>query len=302
MLGMGGPLTTMVLSALLEHEHVELVCFIKPIMASKPMPIAKRIIKTLPTSVEKLIRKYRIEHKSAEFWQLPDLICYHDIENREFKNINSLESEQYLKNKNLDFIFIANYNQILKRNILSIPLKGCYNIHPSLLPNYRGANPIFWTFKNNESKGGVTLHEVDEGIDTGRIVRQSEFVIADNETVSSYLTKCAYYASLSVTDFFTSTVDNISESTKPRSSEVKYYQKPTVKDGELIIRNNLRETYRSYQAMKHSVAVFFRLNNRIFNIKKAMLIEKAMTEKYVENKVVISKNNLTIVFKGKWHE
>ena len=71
-----------------------------------------------------------------------------------------------------DLIVVAAYGQILPRQILELPRFGCLNVHASLLPKYRGAAPIQWAILNDERETGVTIMKMDEGLDTGDILRQ----------------------------------------------------------------------------------------------------------------------------------
>ncbi|MEM7336932.1 MAG: formyltransferase family protein, partial [Chloroflexota bacterium] len=59
--------------------------------------------------------------------------------------------------------------------ILQIPTAGCLNVHPSLLPQFRGAAPIFWAFRQGVQETGVSIHWMDEGFDTGDVVAQRPF-------------------------------------------------------------------------------------------------------------------------------
>lgn len=81
-----------------------------------------------------------------------------------------------------DLIIVVAFGQILKRNLLIIPEQGTINIHASLLPKYRGAAPIQWAILNNESKTGLTVMRMDEGLDTGPILFQREVPILQDET------------------------------------------------------------------------------------------------------------------------
>ena len=71
-----------------------------------------------------------------------------------------------------DLIAVAAYGQILPPAILALPRLGCLNVHTSLLPKYRGAAPIQWAILNDEPETGVTLMLMNEGLDTGDILRQ----------------------------------------------------------------------------------------------------------------------------------
>lgn len=75
--------------------------------------------------------------------------------------------------------------RMLPKMVWSLPEFGTFNLHASLLPQYRGAAPINWVLINGESKTGVTTFFIDEKIDTGAIIDQEELPIADNETAGS---------------------------------------------------------------------------------------------------------------------
>ena len=83
---------------------------------------------------------------------------------------------------NPDIIFSVYYRKILPEKILHIPKNGCYNIHPSILPFYRGPVPTAWAILNGEKYFGITIHKMDKGIDTGDILVQKKYKILDNET------------------------------------------------------------------------------------------------------------------------
>lgn len=83
---------------------------------------------------------------------------------------------------NPDLIISAYYRKIFPKELIEIPRLGIINIHPSLLPFYRGPVPTAWAILNNETEFGITIHKVDTGIDTGDILFQSKYQIDPNET------------------------------------------------------------------------------------------------------------------------
>lgn len=78
---------------------------------------------------------------------------------------------------NPDLCFSIYYRNIFTPDFISIPSMGFINIHPSLLPKYRGPVPTLWALLNNDKKTGVTLHYIDSGIDTGDIIAQDDYDI-----------------------------------------------------------------------------------------------------------------------------
>jgi len=80
---------------------------------------------------------------------------------------------------------VAAYGRILPKEILELPRRGCLNVHASILPKYRGAAPIQWAIVNGEPETGVTLMQMDEGLDTGDILAVETIPIAPDETGGS---------------------------------------------------------------------------------------------------------------------
>jgi methionyl-tRNA formyltransferase len=81
-----------------------------------------------------------------------------------------------------DVMVVVAYGQILPKSVLNIPKHGTVNVHASLLPKYRGAAPIAWAILNGEKVTGVTTMLLDEGMDTGDILLQTEVSIGDGDT------------------------------------------------------------------------------------------------------------------------
>ncbi len=84
-----------------------------------------------------------------------------------------------------DVIVVAAFGQIIPAEILQMPKYGCLNVHASLLPKYRGAAPIQWAVIDGEKESGVTIMQMDEGLDTGDILAQEKVVLSEDETGGS---------------------------------------------------------------------------------------------------------------------
>jgi methionyl-tRNA formyltransferase len=81
-----------------------------------------------------------------------------------------------------DMVVVAAFGQILPKAIIDFPPQKCLNIHPSLLPRYRGAAPLNWSIIRGETKTGVTIMLMDEGMDSGDILTQEETSLGATET------------------------------------------------------------------------------------------------------------------------
>ena len=115
----------------------------------------------------------------------------HGIEVYQPKKIREQECVDYLAGFDADIFVVAAFGQILSQTLLDMPKYGCINVHASLLPKYRGAAPIQWAVINGEQTTGVTIQQMDIGIDTGDIIAQEELTLAADETGGSLFDKLA---------------------------------------------------------------------------------------------------------------
>ncbi len=107
---------------------------------------------------------------------------------------SDIKSEQFHKgiaSYQPDLIVVVAYGRLLPKNILDLPPFGCINLHASLLPKYRGAAPIQWAIINNEQEVGVTIMQMDEGMDTGDMLCRSRITVNPDETSASLFDRLA---------------------------------------------------------------------------------------------------------------
>ncbi len=105
--------------------------------------------------------------------------------------IKTPEAIEELKKYEADIYIVAAFGQILSKQILEMPKLGCVNIHASLLPKYRGASPINQCIIDGEQETGITIMQMDTGIDTGDILTQKKVTIERKETADSLFVKLA---------------------------------------------------------------------------------------------------------------
>lgn len=99
--------------------------------------------------------------------------------------IKTADNVEYLKRYEADVYVVAAFGQILSQEILDMPRLGCINIHASLLPKYRGSSPIQRAILDGEEKTGVTIMQMDIGVDTGDMLYKKEYVIKPTDTFES---------------------------------------------------------------------------------------------------------------------
>lgn len=96
---------------------------------------------------------------------------------------------EVLRGLHPEVIVVAAYGQILPKEIISLPKYGCINIHASRLPAYRGAAPVNWAIIRGETRAGITIMQMDEGMDTGGILIQEDIPIDPRDTAGTLAEK-----------------------------------------------------------------------------------------------------------------
>ena len=98
---------------------------------------------------------------------------------------DAIEASAALKRAQLDVLLVAAYGLILPSWVLTVPRWGCLNIHASLLPRWRGAAPIHRALEAGDTRTGITIMQMDEGLDTGAMLRSVEVAISPEDTTAS---------------------------------------------------------------------------------------------------------------------
>ncbi|QLD88768.1 hypothetical protein HWV07_06855 [Natronomonas salina] len=109
----------------------------------------------------------------------------YDIDYRHTTDVNSDLYRKYAKAKNPDVIVSVAATQKFGSDLLGVPELGGINVHSSLLPEYRGVSPSFWALLHGNEKTGITVHYMDEDIDTGDVIIQEPLTIQEEDTLHS---------------------------------------------------------------------------------------------------------------------
>jgi methionyl-tRNA formyltransferase len=177
-----------------------------------------------------------------------------------------------LKIENLkpDLIVVAAYNQILPKNILEIPKYGCLNVHPSLLPKYRGPSPIQDTILNGDKKTGVTIILMDEEADHGPILANSKLQITNSKITYRELLK--ELANLGANLLIETIPKWIKGKIKPKPQDEKkatYTKILTKEDGKINWRESAENIERKIRAFNvwPGTFTFWKKNGKLLRIK-----------------------------------
>ena len=176
-----------------------------------------------------------------------------------------------LKSENADFFVVVAYGKILPKEILDIPRLGCINIHASLLPEYRGAAPIQWSIIDGKKKTGISTMLMDEGLDTGDILKQYELPIADDETGGSLFDKLAILGGEAIAD----TIANFDSITPtPQGEATTEYAKMISKQmGEIDFNKSATEIERLIRGMNPWPSAYTKYEGKVLKIWEAKVSE-----------------------------
>lgn len=172
-----------------------------PAVVTVPDKPKGRGMKLIPCEV----KEYAVE-KNIKVYQPEKL-----RENKEIVNI--------LKDINPDVICVVAYGKIIPKEILEIPKYGCVNVHPSLLPQYRGSAPIQWAILNGDKETGVTTMYLDEGMDSGDIILQTKTSIDKDETSGELWDRLSKIGA----ELLVETLEKIENKTAPRIKQPKEF-------------------------------------------------------------------------------
>lgn len=148
--------------------------------------------------------------------------------------INDAIAIKKIKGTHPDIIFCIGSTQIIPKDILVIPKLGCLNIHPALLPKYRGRFSTAYAIFNGEKYTGVTLHWMDEGIDSGPIIMQERIEINSDDTAKSLYDKFTAVGEKMFVKFINMLLSGEKiESASQDESQATYFPKKLPNKGEI---------------------------------------------------------------------
>ncbi|MCI4407188.1 MAG: methionyl-tRNA formyltransferase [Sulfuricurvum sp.] len=184
-----------------------------------------------------------------------------------------------------DMIIVAAYGQILPKEILEyVP---CVNLHASILPHYRGASPIQQSLLNNDPQSGVSAMWMDEGLDTGAIIKIEKLPIGDDEMVESLyerLTQCAVHLTLDVIRHW-----DRHSAVKQNDADATHCKKILKSDG-LIDFSNAREIYNRYRAYTPWPGLYLESGLKI----KSMKLEEEISSAEAGTIIAIDKESIVV--------
>jgi methionyl-tRNA formyltransferase len=214
----------------------------------------------------------------------------------------NLKSEDFIANlkalkPNLQIVVAF---RMLPKVVWQLPEFGTFNLHASLLPDYRGAAPINWAIINGETKTGVTTFFIDEKIDTGNIIFQEEVSIGENETLGHLHDTLMNIGSKLVVKTVEAIKENKVTTTKQADIEEKAAPKIFNETCKIDWNNTLNNIYNLIRGLNPYPAAWTTLINNGEEIKmKIFDVKKEITNhNYELGKIISSKNEIKVAVNG----
>lgn len=193
---------------------------------------------------------------------------------RDIKDI--LEKELY------DFFIVVSYGKIIPQEILDLPTLGTINIHPSLLPLYRGPSPIITPILNGDLETGVSIIKIDKDMDHGPILAQEKMILHGDEMIEDLEKKLADLGGEMLVKIIPEFVEGKIKERDQDHTKVTFVKKISKGDAEIKLDDDPLTNWRKYRAYHSSPRVFF------FQDSKRIIITDASLEdgKFVIKKVL----------------
>lgn len=184
------------------------------------------------------------------------------------ENINKeTELIKELKDLNLDFVVVLAFAQFLGSEMLNLAKLGCFNIHTSILPKYRGAAPIQYALLNGDSETGVSIQKMVKKMDAGDLVHFHMLKISQSENAPQLYTRLKFCAALAMNDFIHKLLHNEVTYTVQNEDQVSFAPTLNKEDGHLkFSEKNASQIINQIRALNPWPGTFCFLNNKRLKI------------------------------------
>lgn len=210
--------------------------------------------------------------------------------------LKNQEQQDQLKKLSADIMIVAAYGMLLPKAVLEIPNRGCINVHASLLPRWRGAAPIERAIAAGDQESGVTIMQMDVGLDTGDMLLKRSCGISGNETGDSLLTKLVNCGKTALLEGLESIINNQVKTEKQDDSLSCYAPKLKKEEGQINWQEPAKQIERNIRAFTNSLASFSILNGERLRFVEVALETNASdyNNKLPGEIIAINKNTLSI--------
>jgi len=174
----------------------------------------------------------------------------HQLQIFQPEDINASSALSQIRYQKPDLMLVVAYGQILKKPILELPERGCWNVHASLLPKYRGASPIAAAIRDRQKRTGVTIMQMNEGLDAGDILDSVATRIRPDETTGMLHDRLAKKAAPLLLELLTKAEKGKLKRTRQNNTEASLAPRMSKEDGKIDWDRNPDEIEAHIRAMQ----------------------------------------------------
>ena len=191
-----------------------------------------------------------------------------------------------LKKENWDLFIVVSFGQIIPNEILDLPKYGAINIHPSLLPKYRGPSPIVTPILNGDTETGVTIIKIDEEMDHGPILAQEKISLSGNEFIQDLEKSLAELGGKLLVKILLKFTKGRIKEIPQNEQDATFCKKIKKEDGLIDLNDDAITNYNKFRAYAAWPRTFFFQNGKRIIITDAILENNSQGKQFVIRKVL----------------
>lgn len=233
--------------------------------------------------------------QKVKFSPVKELALANDLPVYQPVNLKEENFREILEQENPDLIVVVAYGRILPPYVLSYPKYGCINVHASLLPKYRGSAPIQYAVAMGEEESGVTIMQMNEGLDTGDMLTKCVVSITPEDTGGSLHDKLMVQGA----NLLTQTIPQLESITPIPQNDAESTYAPPIKKEETLIdfTKDVHDVLNKIRGFYPFPGTGFLHGDKVYKIHKARLYSEEDRKPY-GTVVEFSKNKLLISARG----
>lgn len=224
--------------------------------------------------IELVVTKKDGTNKRGKIVESPVALLAHKYNLNVLKLESFKEEKEKIENLKPDLIVTAAYGKILPEYILSIPKYGCINVHASLLPKYRGSNPICEAIRNGDKKTGVTIMYMDKGMDTGDIIEKKEIEIEESDNLTTLTNKLSILGSSMIYDVIRKIEAGTNERVMQDNSLATYTKMITKEDEHLDFDDTSKNIFNKVRSLADDPASYVMFNDNQIKIYSGYILKE----------------------------
>jgi len=198
---------------------------------------------------------------------------------------------EFVKEIKPDLILCLAYGQLIPTGLLDIPKFGCLNLHGSILPKYRGAAPMQYALLNGDSSTGVTLMQMVDKMDAGKMYLKEEFPLTEDDNMDSLTIKMANAAYNVVSNGLKDYLNGSNIGIEQDESQATFTAKIKPEDQCILFENTAESIVNKIRALNSEPGTYFVYNNENFKVSSSKIVDK---QAKIGEIVSFDKNGLVI--------